>query len=58
MDDAIDIGIQIMNDSIYDRVGRNHAILDDSMGEMVDVIDVIENNVRLSYSIIDCVAAR
>ena len=51
-------GMQIMNDLIYDRVGRNHAILDDSMGEMVDVIDVIENNVRLSYSIIDCVAAR
>ena len=51
-------GMQIMNDLIYDRVGRNHAILDDGMGETVDVIDVIENHVRLSYSIIDCVAAR
>ena len=30
-------GMQIMNDLIYERVGRNHAILDDSMGEMVDV---------------------
>ena len=39
MDDAIDNGIQIMKDSIYDRVGRNHAILDDGMGEMVDVIE-------------------